>query len=535
MPITDTQFRNWLKDDAGSRCVLVHLSPYTPLGYPYPVGPGPELEGPQEASYYLSSREYITWSSDFPPVQPHDPCVVGVPTINRQLSQSFIGEATTTWGDLEVENTEGDKDSWLTELRWSGRGIIVWLGDMAWPFADFRKVFSGVIENIYVKDDKTLGFRIRDKRQLFDRPIQSNFISGTGTVNDGKPQPITAGYVFNIEPILINAALKIYQYHDDYVDPTGFAPVVRDNGVVVVGFTHQTGGPATITLTSAPAGRVTMDARGTGDPNYWGSALLERILTVKQVITEADYDPDFFTRLHTEETASDVSGIYIRDRMNVIDVMNAFSPGLKMWYGFTKEGLLTGGVFKPPENGTPVMTLENDDVKEGSLRHVSKSQPWPRVKVGYHKNWTPQDPGSLAGSVTPANRELYSAPYQVFSLANDHNVSGEDPFAPEPPVVETLLFIEGALTSSTAGYGAAGCALDLVGNEVSLGVYFEGLFSVPRDVWEVSITSVGFDLELGDIITLKYPRFGFENGLPVVVIGARIDPLSQYIVLLVWK
>lgn len=524
MPISDDEYRDWLRDDAAIRVVLVNLYVYS-------------VDDEAEVVRRLSSRPFIATLPESPPSKAvYDDRLIGSPTISRRLGQAFIGEADASWGSIDIDNTDGALDDWLDDY-WDGRRVDVMLGDWSWDYSDFigvGLVFVGVAADIQVRDDNSVALTIRGKRDLLDRPVQTELISGTGTANDGEPWPLLYGYCYNVEPRLIDeATLKFVVHHGTQMNSTG-TNEVRDNGLPVGSHTKNgttSSWDGTFTLGQDQVGRITCDFRGgrdqTGTVCQWISQILRELIEYRGVLDASEIDSSFWTRLHDEETEFHRAGIYIRDRMTLAEVLQLFSGSMRIWYGFSRTGLLTGGIFRTPADaGDSVMTIEADDVAQRGIRHVGRILPATSVRVGYLKNWTVQDPDSLAEGVGAAERAKWSQPYQgIVTDTNDRPAIDQHLLAVEPPLVDTLLAIEGGIN-----YGAVGEARAYMGSEL-----VPGLWSDQRDLYEVDTFAVGFDLELGDKLTLDYPRFGFDGGADAIVVGITLRLLSKTTTLELWK
>ena len=49
------------------------------------------------------------------------------------------------------------------------------------------------------------------------------------------------------------------------------------------------------------------------------------------------------------------------------------------------------------------------------------------------------------------------------------------------------------------------------------------LWKVPRYTYRFTCFAENFDVELGDTITLKYPRFGLDTGVSAIVMGLETN------------
>lgn len=205
-------------------------------------------------------------------------------------------------------------------------------------------------------------------------------------------------------------------------------------------------------------------------------------------------------------------GRYIKDRTNLIDVIDDLVRAVGAFWTFSRPGQLYLGRLDAPA-GTPVMELTADDIEADSLSMVARDLPQASVRLGFQKNWTPQDADALAGIVTETNRALYAAPYSVAKATNA--VTTKHLLAPNPDATETLIVASSdATTEATRRAGLC--------EEVRSRVRFT---TFPR----------AMSLHLGDVIRLTHPRFGYAAGELAVVVGIRERVLDARVELEVWK
>ena len=163
MPISDTDFTNWLRADNRDRVVLVEAEAFS---------------GGTAVTRYMATAPFVTTGSDTPAHTPYEDLVLDVPYIRTALAEVLRGRSLISYGDIDIDNSSGARDAWLTDA-WDGRAIRMFLGDARWPKADFRLVFSGAIDDIQARDASTLTLRIRDRQLLLDVPACTTLIGGT--------------------------------------------------------------------------------------------------------------------------------------------------------------------------------------------------------------------------------------------------------------------------------------------------------------------------------------------------------------------
>jgi hypothetical protein len=184
--VTDTQFLAWLKQHDAIRCVLIEVN---------------VKSGGAETTRYLSNKGYTTSSTDTPANTNYKPVIAGGIKFNETLS--IDGNASLSWGDIEIDNNSGDRDSWFDDV-WANRAIKVFIGDVRWPRSDFRLVFDGIVAQFDTKARNRFNLKVSDKMQRLNTPVTENKLGGT-TTNADKLLPLCFGECHNIEPLLTNA------------------------------------------------------------------------------------------------------------------------------------------------------------------------------------------------------------------------------------------------------------------------------------------------------------------------------------------
>lgn len=488
--ITDAEYSAWLGKD-GLRVVLADCAAYSD-GAP--------------VSRYLSNWCFTTRPIDTPANQTYAEAIKELPAFEATLSEVFTGRSLPSYGELTVYNPSGSLDDWLND-GWDGRAITLSIGAPTWNRPDFRPILTGVVADIDAPSRDTLALKLRDKAHLFDKPIQTSLIGGT-TANKEQPIPLAFGQCFNVEPVLIDAATHTYQVHDGQIEAI---TAVRDNGVSVANTPNL--GAGTFTLSGAPAGRITADVKGakpSGSYLVTAADIVQHLAIARGGLTAADIDATSITALNT--AAAQTLGLYVRERRNLIDVIDDLTASVGAFWSFDRTGLLYLGRLEAPA-GTPVQTLIADDIEAESIGMVERALPVASLRLGYQKNWTPQDADALAGAVGESDRALYAAPYSVAKATN--SVSTMHPLAPNPDVIETLI-----VSSSDATAEASRRA---------------SLAGTVRSRVRATVFARAMALHLGDVVDLTHPRFGYASGELAVVVGLRERPLDNRVELELWK
>lgn len=490
IPAAIPGYVDWLKADSQKRVVLAEIEAYS--GVPI--------------TRYISNSGFISRPSDAPANIHYEDLITAIPQFLNRMSEFLTGQSVPAWGDLEIDNSSGERDAWLNDA-YDGRRITLYFGDPDWPKASFQKIMTGTVADIYAKNQRTLAFKMRDKQWMLNVPAQKNLIGGT-TANRDTPIPLCYGQCFNVEPILIDSALSKYQAHDGAVNAI---PAVYDSGLSVA-FT-PTLSAGTFVLTAAPAGRITCDVEGAKPAGVYLTTcadMIKHLVTTHTLLTDADLDLTSFSAFSTR--CPQLLGLYVRERENLMPVLDSLITSVGGWYGFSRDGLMQLGRLEAPA-APAVVELTADDVVEGELRQIRKQLPQTAVRLGFRKNWTVQKDG-LAGAVAEARRADLALEYLV-SKAENTAILTEHPLASSPDVEGTLLVLEADAD---------------VESERRLVLY-----GVPRSTYALEGFSAPFVVTMGSSVKLTHPRLGFAAGAFANVVGISEQPTENRISLEIWK
>lgn len=512
--VSDAQYLAWLAADGKRRVVLVEAQAYV---------------GGSVTTFYLSNLGYVSGPSDTPANTVYDDILVGTPQFVNSMGELFTGQTTPSWGDLDISNENGVRDAWLN-YGWDGRSLKLLLGDPDWPRGDFRNILVGATADIYAKDQNVLSLKMRDKQWRLNVPVQTNLIGGT-TPNKDLPIPLCYGPCRNIEPVLIDNALHKYQVNDGAVAAIA---AVYDNGMSV-GFTADLA-TGTFVLLASPYGRITADvngipsgAKGWGEFVYgvdpWGGTylftaadLIEHLITNHSTLTSADLDASSFSDFNA--LCPQALNLYIKDRDNLIAVLDSVITSVGGWYGFSRDGLLQLGVLIEPSTGTSVLDLVADDLVEGDLRCLKRQLPKAVIRLGYSKNWTVMSDGvsgvsGIAGAVTESRRAELSTEYLVATAEDALAIKTINLLALEPDLQGTLLVFEADAIAEAARRLA--------------------LYGVVREIFQANAFTAAYGVNLGAIVNLTHPRYGFGAGAQAQVVKLTESLTRNRMLLELWR
>ena len=168
------------------------------------------------------------------------------PTFARKLPDELFGRQDFTVGDLVVANPNGIRDDWL-RAKMQNSIVVLRYGDPSWPWFDQKPIFVGVVTDT-IEGAAVIRLKLRDAAGRFDKAVHRTTLT-TSNASNGKPTPISAGRVFNVSPVQIDAATLTYRFGEANVIAL---TQVRDRGVALTTYviTAQTFDPTADTLTS---------------------------------------------------------------------------------------------------------------------------------------------------------------------------------------------------------------------------------------------------------------------------------------------
>lgn len=403
---TVTEIVTWLNTPGHIKCVLADIT---------------EVGNSAVSSFFLSNVAY------FGDNQNYNAAITGGLSFSESLNVD--GQASLSFGSLEIVNTNGIHDAYLTYV-WNKRPIKVYLGDPSWPKSDFVLIFDGLIQEITAPNENALSFTLFDKLQRLNDPISERTLTTLGTAREAagltaysettlsNVLPLLFGEAFNIQPLLIDKGSGVtgyvYMVHDGAMN--GIIEV-RDNGVPVT----VTEGPSTgtFTLIKNPVGTITCSAQGRTPYTNTVAGI------ITQLVTNYGTTANRFTTGEVsfgDFTNTSAVGFYCNDRTNILDACNQLAksvsanlicPSIVVSNGVVSTSKLRLVEIKAPA-GTPKYYLNDDNMILNSLSIQQMFAVKPSIKLGYGKNYTNQT--TVSGGVNPQSR--FDEPYLYTTKEN---------------------------------------------------------------------------------------------------------------------
>jgi len=145
---------------------------------------------------------------------------------------------------------------------------------------------------------------------------------------------------------------------------------------------------------------------------------------------------------------------------------------------------------------------------------VRPVRPAQRVLLGAELNHNVHALHQIAAAVTEARRQFALNQYREYPSAN----SAASVLEKHPLAIEERF--DTYITSSTDAQTEADRLQDL--------------YSVKRRVYQVGVKTQPFQLELGDTVSVEYPRFGLTPAQNFVIIGLEERSASGFVTMTVW-
>jgi hypothetical protein len=498
-----------------------------------------DLEDPAEISARILASDlgYRTMETDVGGIVPYPPILDQAfqvdNKINLELSASGVGAA---WGTIVLSNVDNQFDTMAGTFNSDGRGVRILTGMKSWDgsrqyhrdpsYASLRSMWAGVATPWFLSDT-ALTIPIRDATYWLDRPYQNSVYTGTGTYFGtptlaGKPLPRTRGGtaaepVMNVSPTLVDPLNRIYQYTD------GPGTVVRlyEGGAQVITYSGDT---TNLYAGGCPAGQYRTDnSRGlfqlgsvavhaitcdvTGQFSLAGTIttfaqLALYILTEDLLLPSELIDVASFIAVDASWPYT-AGGYYGSDAaVTGIDVLTAVlaGPGCKMIS--KRDGRL--GLYMPRALPVGVISEVIFD-----LSNIIKIDPIPlpatldpppyRIRSEYDHNFTVQTSDMNTASMTAAHKQFVEMTGS-FSYWSSTAVLTAFRRPNDPPPIQGLLLKQSEAQAVVNDLGA--------------------LWGVRRRLYDVTVPAfIGVALDMGHVVTLKYPMDDLTNGLAGQIVG----------------
>jgi len=492
-----TTLQELVENPYAAKSYIVILKPYDP-------------DASAVTTIYLSDRGYVSGPSETPASTYFDPRVIEALNFERAMFRStrLGGESIPSFGAIELANADGGLDA-FADYAWDDREVEVKVGEKGANLSQHFTIFKGQSKAVEF-DDLTLKVVIRDGQDKFTRTFPPNTYAGTGgnegsAIMEGVAKPVCLGEVFNITPVLVDESSGVYQVHDGQIESI---VAVYENGVATTGFTADLNN-GRFTMSTTVTGVITCDVKGakpSGSYKETAGELIRFLATEYGGLTDpGDIDTAAFTALDTANSAA--TGVYIRERTNLIEPMDTLANTVGAFYGFDRSGKFTVGRVAAP-TGSADLELDSTNIIE--IERLPTEIPTSTVILKYKKNYTVLDEDIIgSGASDPDYLQRDGASVK----ASDAAVAAIYPNA-------NFLELQTAFASSSDAATEATRLLNL--------------YKVQRDIYRVRCKAQPFTLKLGDIVKITFSRYSLGSGKLFSVVSLFEDAAVNEVELELW-
>ena len=452
------------------------------------------------------------------------------------------GEARAGKGFVELaigDDGVGNDIDRLATHAVDGRRITIYaLDHVQSPWSSRQVVFTGTMEQIEVDRTKAT-IRLRDRLEDLRKPVQSVLYLGTttdGTKTDAegrkddlkdKPKPKAWGVNRNVPGVVSNRYRQVLDFASNGVFVFG---AVRDRGVALtpganhatsaalIGATVAAGQYATcfasgqIKLGSPPAGEITADIVEGAAGSRSAPRVARRILESVGFVDGVDFAADELESLQAVQPAE--VGVWIgTDTREVLPVLVAVLDSIGVYVVPDARGVLHfGRVAIVAGSADPV--IDETIILDGTRKlerlgtgDDGRGVPAWKVTVEYAPAWSVQAEDQLSNvNSTPEVRAFASVEFRTAVASSE--------------AIKSVYLRATELTFSTLLAGEADATAEA---QRRLGIY-----GVRRERYRVPLhASKAQGFRLGQIVTLRYPRFGLAGGKPMMIIGLDVTLPSR--------
>jgi len=452
-------------------------------------------------------------------------------------------------GVIKLANFDGALDG-LSAYNFDGKPFSV--SEMTEAGTATGRVLQGVIEQCVFSENEVT-FQVRDERHRFDVDLLTATYGGSTATGYwlalpddvvGTPRPALYGVARNFEPVCVDPVKFIYQVDGQRGFLTGWTLDVYDaRSALTQGADYADQAAMEATAPAAgqyrvwPAGGAfRLGAQPTGILTCDGmnppAAAPSNTPTVTSLLRGLGAAPAL-GGVHLSANAN--AGLYVRDQTTVLDVINRIAQSLNAWVLWkvspaASDVSLSGitswvSQLSPPASPyyTPASTalvLDTTVIVPGSLQQVVPAEeqrglPVRRVNVRYRPNYRVMSATDVAG-IALADLVEVATPYRVATADNS----------------AVLLQYQDALELTVD------TLLDLEADAQAEADRLVTIFGTRRRIFRLQVMAaartVYYQLDPGRQVTLQYPRFGLDAGVPMLVLGAEEDIDENTVTLTVW-
>ena len=506
-------------------------------------------DGTQIRTLHVSSHSFVTKPSDTPANTLYDGRISDAGSLARSIlsGNGPLGRSSVSYGFIELANA-GGLDPWLA-YSFDGRAFTLKeISAKGKPVSTAQTIFRGTLAGVESSDArKNLRLKIRDRLSELSVPLLTERYAGTtvsGVVSadptmsdlaegdtDIKDQlkPRVYGRVTNLPAVWGNKfnllvqfsatpveSITVYDggvpldYHGDYPVISSLINVTLDPGEYATCLNQ-----GIARLGGTPALGVTADViEGVNSSDRTVGQIALRLLG-DMGIDDDDIDLESFFDLDAFNDAE--VGVYVTGETSTLDIIGQVLESIGAAIVPTTQGQFQVIGLSAPLASQVSGEITIRDIVDGAtfafgVGGEQEGVPVWSVALNYGRNYSPMSDGQIAGVVSLTDRlRLSTATMQ--EVAKDQTIKTAHPLSQQ-------LTVDSLLSSQTDAQAEAARRL--------------ALYGVRRDRFILPVAYDKGKYELGDVVSVKLPRFGYRAGRPMMVVGRTDDFTKRLITLTVW-
>lgn len=439
-------------------------------------------------------------------------------------------------GTIDLLGGDGGLDGALAQYAIDGRQVRVLLGPQGGSRDVFCPIFTGSGLG-WEADGDTVRISVQDASYRVAVQLQQTLYGGTGGADGGmdvagNPLPIAFGILRNLTPTFADTANLIFQCHFRAIQSVDAA---YDQGVALTYSGHDYATYALLAAATVSAGQystclafglvrlgatptqLTLDIHGDAVGGYISdtASIVKRILTdFGGLSAGGDLAAGTFTSLSGAMPAP--IGWYSQGQpVQIPDVINALMAPIAGWWGPNRSGQFEVGRLTAPNASAIVATLtylEIVDLQRAPPQQGVYPPAW-RARINYQRNWTVQNTGNVAQSVSAARKSFLGVQSRTVAAASASTL------------IKYALAVD--FDPVDGWFDVQADASTEVARQIAL-------YAAERQLFDVTVKWLGHQFELGRTLLISWPRYGLSAGRPCLIVGMSEDASAAQVVLRVW-
>lgn len=479
---------------------------------------------------YFSTIGYTSLPTDTPASTSFQARIKGSISYEREVGCSVWRNsgAKVAIGSILLLNTDGGLDAQLAE-QWRDRIGTLQRGLQGESYDGQDHVAYVVVDSITTPDQYRVELKLRDKGALLDVGAQQSVYGAIALVPEleGTPKPFGFGTLEGVPLTLVETEVGTGNQLDfDLLDetPTDITEVT-DEGVILAEGTEWEESPAAgcfgvrLLQNPGPGGKQVAALQG---PSV-GSMLIEQLPDVIAYLlnrSEGRVYPDEVDPYSIDALNADAPYKlcwWCRDATTISSILTQVLDSFTGWWYFDRLGQLRVGRLVAPDDMSESAVVELTPLNiKGGITPRLDTAPGLSDAVTFARNWSPYEAiASGVSALEPARAARIRAPHQVRRGVNVLHPTYRHAVGADP--------IPTCLSDGTDAQAEAD--------------RLTALYSVERYFYDVTAHlegSLAYTLEPGDIVLVTYPRFGFQNGKPLMVVSVKAVLDSSRVELVLW-